>query len=180
MDRLKALSDGIISIVLTIMLLNVELPTSYLVHDLKIFLISFFIYLTSFTVIMVFWKEHYFLFKEMKVLTNDLIWYNGLFLFFLSCIPIFTKWVIKVPFDKYPELLYGTSILISTIILKLLVIKVYKISKNQELIFYEKKINFLIIRYCFIIIIGFFIPFSVFLLILIFPVLVYLFKKVKL
>jgi uncharacterized membrane protein len=54
-----------------------------------------------------FWNQHRRLFDELEQLGNKVIWFNILFLFFLSLVPLFTKWVIENPNSVEPAVGYG-------------------------------------------------------------------------
>ncbi|MBC8060535.1 MAG: DUF1211 domain-containing protein [Clostridiaceae bacterium] len=63
---------------------------------------SIIIYFVSFIVSGNFWNQHRRLFDDLKQFGNTVLWLNILFLFFLSLVPLFTKWVIQNPKSVVP------------------------------------------------------------------------------
>ena len=94
-NRLEALSDGIIAIITTIMVLDIPMPDTFEPQEIFKLLLSIFVFFVSFFVVGSYWHRHYFIFNDLKEVNNKIIWRNFLFLFSLSLMPIFAKWVIK-------------------------------------------------------------------------------------
>lgn len=93
--RMEQFSDGVMSIIVTIMVLNIPLPKTFGFKEIMSLLISVFVFFVSFFVVGFFWHQHYRLFHNIKEITSKASWRNLLFLFSLSLMPIFTKWVIE-------------------------------------------------------------------------------------
>lgn len=93
-SRLEALSDGIIAIIMTIMVLELPYPKSYSYEQIKNFCLSLFVFLDSFLIVGIYWHKHCVLTKNIQEVTNKIVWKNLLFLFTISLFPLFTKWVI--------------------------------------------------------------------------------------
>lgn len=93
--RLETFTDGVIAIIITIMVLSIPLPETFKRNDLIEFGSSLFIYLLSFLVVGAFWNQHHQIFFYLEKVNQKIIGANIFFLFFLSLIPIFTKWVIE-------------------------------------------------------------------------------------
>ena len=93
--RLETFIDGVIAIIITIMVLSIPLPKSFELKELLGFASSLFIYLLSFLVVGAFWNQHHQAFSYLEKLNQKIIAANIFFLFFLSLIPLFTKWVIE-------------------------------------------------------------------------------------
>ena len=93
--RLEAFTDGVIAIIITIMVLSIPLPKTFEIKDLLVFFTSLIIYLLSFLVVGAFWNQHHHLFAYLEKVNHKIITANIFFLFFLSLIPLFTKWVIE-------------------------------------------------------------------------------------
>lgn len=105
-NRLEAFSDGIIAIIITIMVLNIPLPDKFGFEDIMRLLGSILVYFVSFFIVGAQWSYHHMLFEKLQHVTNKIIWRNFLFLFFLSLMPIFTKWVIQHPNETVPAIGY--------------------------------------------------------------------------
>ncbi len=105
-NRLEAISDGIIAIVITIMVLEVSAPIVSDISGLKEMLPGLFSYLVSFMIISMYWANHHHLFLILKKVNGRVIWANFLFMFMLSLFPVFTDWLAKTEFAKVPTLVY--------------------------------------------------------------------------
>lgn len=105
-DRLEAFSDGVIAIIITIMVLNIPLPDKFGFNDIIKLLGSILVFFVSFFVVGSQWSKHHHLFDNIKEVSNKIVWRNLLFLFFLSLIPIFTKWVMQNPDEVVPAIGY--------------------------------------------------------------------------
>ena len=90
-ERLCALNDGVIAIILTIMALEIHLPVD--ANSYSDFLIDVGIFLTSFFVVANFWYENHLSFATFKRATHKVIIYNFMFLAVLTLIPVLTKWI---------------------------------------------------------------------------------------
>jgi uncharacterized membrane protein len=104
--RLETFSDGVIAIIITIMVLSIPLPKSFNLTGIIEFGVSLFIYLLSFLVVGAFWNQHNQAFRYLDKINHKIIIANILFLFFLSLIPLFTKWVIENPGSLIPVIGY--------------------------------------------------------------------------
>lgn len=104
--RLEAFTDGVIAIIITIMVLSIPLPKSFDLGDLVEFGLSLFIYLLSFLVVGAFWNQHHQAFSYLDKMNHKIIAASIFFLFFLSLIPLFTKWVIENQGSLIPAIGY--------------------------------------------------------------------------
>lgn len=95
-DHLETFNDGVIAIIITIMVLEVPLPseadTSY-----GTFLRSIFVFLISFFIVANFWYQHHRTFGMIKKASRSILLTNFLFLALLSIIPLMTKWIMQEP-----------------------------------------------------------------------------------
>lgn len=121
-QRVEALSDGVIAIIITIMVLNIPMPTVFDRAAMSVFLLNIFIYFISFFVVGVFWKQHHHLFSTIQHVSNRLITLNILYLFFLSLLPLFMKWVMLSPGKTIPVIGYA-SVYILTVTSYMLMVK---------------------------------------------------------
>lgn len=94
-NRLEAFSDGVMAIIVTIMVLNIPLPSKFELNDILSFLASILVFFISFFIVGFFWHQHYRMFHDVEEISGKISWRNLLFLFFLSLLPIFTKWVVN-------------------------------------------------------------------------------------
>jgi uncharacterized membrane protein len=96
-ERLLALSDGVVAIALTLLVLDLKVPTHDMVHNARsssdLFtamghnadqVIS---YLVSFYVVAQFWLAHHRIFRQVTGHSEGLAWWNFGFLFAITLIP---------------------------------------------------------------------------------------------
>ncbi|MCL2493037.1 MAG: TMEM175 family protein [Clostridiales bacterium] len=135
-SRLEAFSDGVIAIVITIMVLSIPLPPSFKGQDLLQFLLAIFIYFISFIVVGSFWSAHHRMFTYIEKVTTKIVWSNLFYLFFLSLIPILTKWVIENPGALLPaigyDVIYVLVNLCYMLIFRMIISGNYNIKKIRE------------------------------------------------
>ena len=98
--RAEAISDGVFAIVMTLLILEIRVPeidwradATQLRHKLYGLLPKFLSFFFSFANIYIFWVNHHLLFKYLKGVNRDLLFLNGLFLFFLVMIPFPTAMI---------------------------------------------------------------------------------------
>jgi uncharacterized membrane protein len=104
-NRLEAFSDGVISIIITIMVLQFRLPdlvggdstTWQIIHHLKGQLPYFISYAFSFMIIAISWTNHHHMFHLLEHADIKVLWLNFALLFFLSLIPFTTAIVSANP-----------------------------------------------------------------------------------
>ncbi|MCL2462603.1 MAG: TMEM175 family protein [Defluviitaleaceae bacterium] len=115
------------------MLLSIPLPATFDRRGLLGFLLSIFIYLVSFIVVGSFWNMHHHVFHYIDSVTNRIIWYNFAFLFFLSLIPIFTKWVIEHPGVLIPAIGYDVVFILVQLVTSMIFHLAIKTSEREEI-----------------------------------------------
>ena len=113
-NRLEAISDGIIAIVITIMVLEVSAPLVSDFSGLKEMLPGILSYLVSFMIIAMYWTNHHHLFLLVEKVNGRIIWANFLFMFMLSLFPVFTDWLGKTEFGRLPTLVYIILMFLTT------------------------------------------------------------------
>jgi TMEM175 potassium channel family protein len=92
-DRLEAFSDGVMAVIITIMAFGLEVPSGTSWHDLWTRLPDLLIYALSFIVIGIYWNNHHHLFRATDRISGGVMWANLHLLFWLSLIPLLTKWI---------------------------------------------------------------------------------------
>lgn len=111
-NRIETFSDGVIAIVITIMVLNIPLPDTFGVSEILGVLRSVLIFFVSFFIVGSHWNYHHILFERVEKISSKIVWRNLLYLFFISLIPIFTKWVMQHPDDAVPAIGYDIVFLL--------------------------------------------------------------------
>ena len=120
--RLETLSDGVIAIIITIMVLQLKAPdfskdtsTKHIVDNLRHQLPYFITYAFSFMMVGILWTNHHHMFHLLDKTDEYLLWQNFLFLFFMSLIPYATEIVGLSPFVPVSPAIYGLVMLLTTL-----------------------------------------------------------------
>lgn len=95
-EHLDNLNDGVIAIILTVMVLEVPLPSQSGI-SYRNFMGSIFIFLVSFFVVANFWYDLNRLLLVLNHVTKKMIINDFIFLAALSVIPMLTKWMMLQP-----------------------------------------------------------------------------------
>ena len=110
--RVEAITDGIIAIAATIMVLELGLPATNDLSGLIELRLTFLAYVTSFFMIYIVWSMHHDLFKKAAVISKRAFVINGVWIFMLTLVPFSTKWVGSAPDAFLPEFLYPLNLLL--------------------------------------------------------------------
>jgi len=130
--RLQGFSDAVFAVIITIMVLELELPHGPALHDLQPLIPIFFAYVLSFHSIGSYWNNHHFLFHGTKRINIKIMWANLHFLFWLSLLPFFTAWLGKNYTESWPTALYGVELLATGIVYSRLQKKIEKLNGKYE------------------------------------------------
>lgn len=88
-ERFEAITDAVMAIVLTLMVMQINIPEPSAANAMKI-IQQVSIYIISFATIAVVWMNHHNMFAHVKKIDMDLVWINFCLLFFTSLIPLAT------------------------------------------------------------------------------------------
>lgn len=95
LDRIINFSDGIIAVAMTLMVVNIHLPDSVSLPQLRQGLVDlvpvFQDYIVSFVVVSIYWVEHHRTFKSIRRCDSGLMWLNLLFLLLVVLVPFTTN-----------------------------------------------------------------------------------------
>ena len=114
-NRLEMFSDGVLAIIITIMVLEIKVPEGENFSDLISVFPSFISYALSFIFVGIYWKNHYHLMQSISKINGTILWANLHFLFWISLIPISTKWMGEHLFAKATMTLYGIILFLCSI-----------------------------------------------------------------
>jgi uncharacterized membrane protein len=118
-DRLQAFSDGVIAILITIMVLELHVPsgTKDASHAAALHRLVpvFLTYVLSFVNIGIYWNNHHHLLSATRRINGAVLWANLHLLFWLSLFPFFTGWMGENHFDALPVAAYGCVLLMAAI-----------------------------------------------------------------
>jgi len=109
-DRLLAMTDGVVAIIITIMVLELKVPEGAsweaLAHAWPVFVA----YALSFVYVAIYWNNHHHFFHLVSRVNGSVLWANFHLLFWLSLIPFSTAWLGEHAFEPVPTALYGVSL----------------------------------------------------------------------
>jgi uncharacterized membrane protein len=111
--RLEAFSDGVFAIIITIMVLELKVPSTGGLMSLKPVLPVFVSYVLSFVNVGIYWNNHHHLLHAARHVNGKVLWANIHLLFWLSLMPFTTAWMGQNHFTTWPVALYGTVLLAS-------------------------------------------------------------------
>ena len=114
-SRLEAFSDGVIAIIITIMVLQLNVPKGKDLQSLRPIIPVFVSYILSFVYLGIYWNNHHHMIHTVKHVSGGILWANLHLLFWLSLVPFVTRWIGDTNFAPIPSALYGIDLLMSAI-----------------------------------------------------------------
>ncbi|KWR89082.1 TMEM175 family protein [Cupriavidus sp. IDO] len=106
-NRLESFSDGVISVSLTLMLFQLQVPEGLSFKDILNNAYVFFGYVLSFVYVGIYWNNHHHLFQVARGINGKIMWANLHLLFWLSMIPFTTTWTGRSGFAETPTAMYA-------------------------------------------------------------------------
>jgi uncharacterized membrane protein len=110
--RLEAFSDGVLAIIITVMVLELNVPEgdhlSDLWDDTGVGLLT---YVLSFVYIGIYWNNHHHMFQVAGYVDGSVLWANLHLLFWLSLYPFTTSWLDESHVAETPTVVYGVNLL---------------------------------------------------------------------
>ncbi|MGB7395987.1 MAG: TMEM175 family protein [Pricia sp.] len=160
--RLEGFSDGVLAIIITIMVLELEIPEDYSFKALRPMLPKFLTYILSFIYLGIYWNNHHHLFQAAKQVSGNILWANLNLLFWLSLLPFATGWMGENHFEANPTAMYGAVLLMAVWAFKVLVYCVVKDegkeSRLGKVYSRDKKLDISLLLYLIGIVLSFFQP----------------------
>lgn len=114
-DRLAAFSDGVIAILITIMVLELKVPSGADGTALQGLAPSLLAYVLSFVYLAIYWNNHHHLLHTVVHVDGLILWANSNLLFWLSLIPAATAWMGQNLSAPLPTAIYGVVLLLPAI-----------------------------------------------------------------
>ncbi len=105
--RLEAFSDGVLAVIITIMVLELQVPHSSEWAALKQVVPVLLSYVLSFVFIGIYWNNHHHLLHAVERVNGRVLWANLHLLFWLSIVPFATDWMGVNHWASVPVALYG-------------------------------------------------------------------------
>ncbi|MEL6385680.1 MAG: TMEM175 family protein, partial [Cyanobacteria bacterium J06626_18] len=118
--RLEAFSDGVLAIIITIMVLEFEVPETAELTSLQPLFPKILSYVLSYLYLGIYWNNHHHLLQATRRVNGRILWANLHLLFWLSLIPFATAWMGENRFATIPVALYGFVLLASAVAYSLL------------------------------------------------------------
>src|SRR5215472_11488976 len=113
--RLEAFSDGVIAIIITIMVLEMKVPSGESFAALRPLLPVFFSYVLSFLYVGIYWNNHHHMLHTCTTVNGAILWANLHLLFWLSLFPFTAGWMGENHFSAAPTAIYGVVLLMAAI-----------------------------------------------------------------
>ena len=112
-DRLKAFTDGVLAIVVTIMVLELRAPHGTALASLRPLVPVALSYLLSFVYLVIYWNNHHHLLHVTRRVNGGILWANAHLLFWLSLVPFVTAWMGENHFAPVPVAAYGVVLVLA-------------------------------------------------------------------
>lgn len=118
--RVEAFSDGVLAVVITLLVLEVKLPSGLkseaelwraFAHIAPVLLA----WVVSFAFVLTFWVNHHYFFAGLKNTDRGLLWLNGVFLLTIAMIPFPTALVGQYPGFAAPLALLSGAMLLTSL-----------------------------------------------------------------
>lgn len=125
-DRLKAFTDGVVAVIITIMVLEMKPPEGATLEDLLKVAPVFVSYVLSFIYVAIYWNNHHHFFALTPQVNGAVMWANLHLLFWLSLVPFATAWAGEHPLQPWPSAAYGAILLACALAWYLMQIAIFR------------------------------------------------------
>jgi uncharacterized membrane protein len=132
--RLEAFSDGVLAIIITIMVLELEVPHGTTLAALAPLAPVLASYVLSFVYLGIYWNNHHHMLHVTRVVDGVALWANLHLLFWLSLVPFVTAWMGENHFAPAPTATYGFVLLMAAVAYELLQRRLIVIQGNESLL----------------------------------------------
>jgi uncharacterized membrane protein len=109
--RLNALTDGVVAIVLTIMVLELKFPAEPTLDAVIEVLPLLAAYLLAFVYVAIYWNNHHHMMQSAHKVTGAVLWANHSLLFWLTLFPLMIRWIDEVGIRSWPVASFGLVLL---------------------------------------------------------------------
>lgn len=110
-DRLNALTDGVVAIAITIMVLEIKVPAEPTLAALRPLGPVFGAYVLAFVNVGLFWNNHHHMLATVDHVDGRVLWANMVLLFFISLLPFTVRWIDEAGISPWPCAAYGLVLL---------------------------------------------------------------------
>ena len=112
-DRLNAFTDGVLAIVITIMVLELKVPTGADLAALRPEIGLFAAYALSFIYVGIYWNNHHHMLHSVRRVDGPVLWANLFLLFWLSLFPFLIRWIGQAGVKAMPVAACGVVLLLA-------------------------------------------------------------------
>ena len=113
--RLNALTDGVVAIVLTIMVLELKFPAEPTLHAAVAVLPLLTAYLLAFVNVAIYWNNHHHLMSSAHKITGGVLWANHALLFWLTLVPLVIRWIDEAGITAWPVASFGVVLILCAV-----------------------------------------------------------------
>lgn len=149
-NRLEAFSDGVIAIIITLLVLEIKVPhidgevnAQKIIAALISIAPKFFSWVLSFFMLLIMWINHHRIFNELEKTNNNLLWLNGVLLFFMSFVPFPTAFMGDYFTQPMSIFFFGICLMfvgIAFYFLRAYILKKPELLKKESDIIHQKKL----------------------------------------
>jgi uncharacterized membrane protein len=132
--RVEAFSDGVLAIIITIMVLELQAPDEPTLAALQPLIPKFLSYILSFIFVGIYWNNHHHLWQAVDRVNGSILWANLHLLFWLSLIPFVTGWMGENHFSTIPVAMYGVVLWLSAMAYYIMVLRLLAYHANDSLL----------------------------------------------
>src|ERR1700735_1777518 len=114
-QRLEAVTDGVLAIIITIMVLELKVPSGSSLSSLMSSLPIYLTYALSFVNVGIFWNNHHHMLHATDRINGAVLWFNLFLLFCMSLVPFVIRWMDETHFAATPTAAYGAVLAMAAI-----------------------------------------------------------------
>jgi len=105
--RVNALTDGVVAIVMTIMVLELKFPAEPDLAAVMAVLPLLAAYLLAFVNVAIYWNNHHHMMQSAHKVTGGVLWANHALLFWLTLFPVTIRWIDDAGITPWPIASFG-------------------------------------------------------------------------
>ena len=120
-SRLESFTDGVLAIIITLMVLELDTPKDASLEALADQWNSLLSFLLSFIYIGIYWNNHHHLMHAVEKISGKVLWANLHLLLWISMIPFATRWMGQSFFQTIPVAIYGSVLFMASVAWLLLI-----------------------------------------------------------
>ena len=114
-SRLNALTDSVVAIVLTIMVLELKFPEEPTFDAVLLVLPLLAAYLLAFIYVAIYWNNHHHMMETAKKVTGSVLWANHSLLFCLTLFPLMIRWIDEAGPTPWPVASFGVVLVAASV-----------------------------------------------------------------